>query len=520
MAETLFQGDEKPYFISFSSPKGGVGTTLLSVNFAIQLAKKGNNVLLVDLALNKASAHLYLGMNLPDKNLSLLTLSKGTELQNCISSTPVSNLFLIAGMPELFDIANIPYLLKQKIIADLKDQPYEYIILDCGSGTSNDCIDFTLSSNCAIFVVSPNPFTIEPFYRYIRALLHRLLMLSFNKKKYQSLKNKIDSFFPLKGLFELEETTESDINNIEKALLEKKKGFVFTKTTEKDLRLGPQIESIIKKFFGIEVSFLGNIYWDSNSEQALLSLEPISKNYPICQYSLSVEKIVNKITKIQEEPVNQVEIRPKKKDFVTAYEILEISANAHPKDIQAAYQKKLEIYSDNSFVTVGLMTKEEKEKERDLLEQNFKLLINSQSRQKYDEELISKNFIKEEERVSDYKDIQEQQQNFQEFQESTTETKKEVEGKKETSEITYFDGASLRKIRQALKISVEEIVSETNIRSWYITSIEEENFDALPARIYVKGFLKQIAAYLKIPPEKVLRDYLEKYDLWSSSKGA
>ncbi|MCX7831146.1 MAG: AAA family ATPase, partial [Acidobacteria bacterium] len=54
MAETLFQGEEKPYIISFSSPKGGVGTTVLSVNFAIQLAKKGSNVLLADLALNKA----------------------------------------------------------------------------------------------------------------------------------------------------------------------------------------------------------------------------------------------------------------------------------------------------------------------------------------------------------------------------------------------------------------------------------------------------------------------------------
>ncbi|MFB3850981.1 MAG: helix-turn-helix domain-containing protein [Acidobacteriota bacterium] len=519
MAETLFQGEEKPYFISFSSPKGGVGTTLLSVNFAIQLAKKGNNVLLVDLALNKASTHLFLGMNLPEKNFSILTSSKGTELKNCISSTPVSNLSLIAGMPESLDLANIPYLLKQKILTDLKNLPYEYIIMDCGSGTSNDSLDFALSSDFLVVVVSPNPLAIEPFYRYIRALLHRLLMLSLNKKKYQALKNKIDPFSPLKGLFELEETTESDINDIEKALSEKKLGFVFTKTTEKDVRLGSQIENIIKKFFKIEVPFLGNIDWDQIAEQALLSLEPISKNHPICQYSLSVEKIVNKITKMQEEPIKIVEIKPQKKDFATAYEILEISPNAHPKEIQSAYQRKLEIYSDNSFATIGLMTKEEKEKERDFLEQNYKLLINSQSRQKYDEELISKNIIKEEERISDYKDIQEQPRIFQEAEESYSENGKEGEAKNDISEITYYDGASLRKIRQAMKISVEEIVSETNIRSWYIQSIEEERYDALPARIYLKGFLKQIAMYLKISPEKVLRDYLERYDSWASKKG-
>ncbi len=73
-------------------------------------------------------------------------------------------------------------------------------------------------------------------------------------------------------------------------------------------------------------------------------------------------------------------------------------------------------------------------------------------------------------------------------------------------------------MRESFKISVEEIVAETNIRSWYIQSIEEERYDALPARIYLKGFLKQIAQYLRIPAEKVLRDYLERYDNWSGNK--
>lgn len=520
MAETLFQGKEKAYLISFSSPKGGVGTTLLSTNFAIQLAKKGNNVLLADLPLNKASAHLFLGIPLPEKNLSLLTSSKGSDLRNCIAQTPISNLSLIAGMPESLDLSNISYLLKQKILTELKELPYEYIILDAGSGTSNDSLDFALSADCIVFVISPNPLTLEPFYRYLRALIHRLLMLSLNKKRYQILKSKIDLFSPLKRLSDIEEISEADIVEIEKVLLQKEMGFVFTKTTEKDLRLGSQIESIIKKFFKLEIPFLGNIDWDSTAEQSLISMEPISKNYPICQYSLSVEKLVNKIVKIQEESNPKPDIRSTKKKSLTAYEILEISPNALPKEIQTAYQKKLEIYSDNSFAAIGLMSKEEKEKERDLLEQNYKLLINSQSRQKYDEELISRNLLKEEERISDYREIQYQSRLIiQEAPDQPSENQKEPNEINEISEVSYYDGPSLRKIRQAKKISVEEIVSETNIRSWYIQSIEEEKFDALPARIYLKGFLKQIALYLKLQPEKVLRDYLERYDEWAAKRG-
>jgi len=61
---------------------------------------------------------------------------------------------------------------------------------------------------------------------------------------------------------------------------------------------------------------------------------------------------------------------------------------------------------------------------------------------------------------------------------------------------------------------VAEIVAETNIRSWYIDSIEAERFEALPGLIYLKGFVRQVANYLHLDPEKVLKDYLGRYEAW------
>ena len=78
-------------------------------------------------------------------------------------------------------------------------------------------------------------------------------------------------------------------------------------------------------------------------------------------------------------------------------------------------------------------------------------------------------------------------------------------------EIHQFDGKALRRVREARGISVAEIVSETNIRTWYIECIETERFDALPALIYLKGFLKQIAVYLGLDPQRVLADYIARY---------
>jgi hypothetical protein len=81
-------------------------------------------------------------------------------------------------------------------------------------------------------------------------------------------------------------------------------------------------------------------------------------------------------------------------------------------------------------------------------------------------------------------------------------------------EVKHFDGTGLRRVRELQGISVAEIVAETNIRSWYIESIELERFDALPGLIYLKGFVRQIAQYLHLAPERVLSDYLDKYHAW------
>lgn len=515
MQEILFSVNDKTYVVSFSSPSGGIGTTLLSVNSAIQLAKKGHNVLLLDLALSKATCHLALGLSLPEKNLSLLSTSKGVDLKDCIVSTNVSNLSLISGQPDFLNVSNMPYLVKTKIISEMRNLAFDYIIIDAGSGTGNDSLDFTLSADFSTFVISPTPYSLEPFYRYIRALINRLLVLSLNKKRYQSLKSKIDFAYPLKGFTELEDTDENDIKEVESWLSKRRPGFIFTRSSEKDSRMGNQIESLIKRFFEIKVEFLGNIDWDTVSESGFLSMEPISKNYPICKFSLSIEKLVNRIIKLQKEEIDT--FRRSSKKIITAYDILEINPNATVKEIQTAYQRKLEIFAENSFIPIGLLTKEEKEKERDILEQNYKLLINKEARKKYDEELITKKIISEEERVSDYKEIQGDFPQTQSIEEKETKEHIVEEEEGDISEVAFYDGPGLKKIRLLKKISIEEIVSETNIRTWYIESIEAERYDALPARIYLKGFLKQIAQYLKLSSEKVLKDYLEKYDNWAST---
>jgi curved DNA-binding protein CbpA len=72
-------------------------------------------------------------------------------------------------------------------------------------------------------------------------------------------------------------------------------------------------------------------------------------------------------------------------------------------------------------------------------------------------------------------------------------------------------GKFIRKVRETKRVSIEEMAAVTKITKNYIVAIEEENFPKLPAAVYLRGFIIQIAKVLKLPHEKVAGGYMARY---------
>ena len=72
-----------------------------------------------------------------------------------------------------------------------------------------------------------------------------------------------------------------------------------------------------------------------------------------------------------------------------------------------------------------------------------------------------------------------------------------------------FVGDILKAEREKQKLSIKDIESGTNIRSLYITAIEENKFDVLPGEVYLKGFLRSYANFLNIDSDYLLQVYKE-----------
>jgi len=68
-------------------------------------------------------------------------------------------------------------------------------------------------------------------------------------------------------------------------------------------------------------------------------------------------------------------------------------------------------------------------------------------------------------------------------------------------------GERLEEARKRKGISIREAAEATKIRGDYLHKYESNQFDIKLPEIYVRGFLRTYATYLKLPSDKIINDY-------------
>ena len=81
-----------------------------------------------------------------------------------------------------------------------------------------------------------------------------------------------------------------------------------------------------------------------------------------------------------------------------------------------------------------------------------------------------------------------------------------------------WSGPAIRRIREAKRISLEDLSDYTRISRSYLHALEEENYGKLPAVVYVRGFLQQVSRRLKLPQDLVSRQYLDRMRMAAPEK--
>ncbi|MBI2433938.1 MAG: P-loop NTPase, partial [Candidatus Hydrogenedentes bacterium] len=107
LTEEKLEPKTHPEVLVVGGGKGGVGKTCFSVNAAVEIAKRGWRVVLMDADLSCSNVETVLGIRNSAQRLDDFFLQAGQKsLASIVQETEYANLRLIAGTSGLLDAAN------------------------------------------------------------------------------------------------------------------------------------------------------------------------------------------------------------------------------------------------------------------------------------------------------------------------------------------------------------------------------------------------------------------------------
>jgi len=171
--------------------KGGTGKSFFSANLGLSLAEKGEEVVLIDADLGGPNLHTFLGLKKSHADLGHFISNRVTELKDIRISTAYDHLTLIKGTENLLFTSNLNYYKKLKLVRHINNFNAKRMIIDIGTGSSYNCIDFFIMSNPGILVINPEPTSIENAYYFLKSCIIRILKLYIRHYDIQELAEKI-----------------------------------------------------------------------------------------------------------------------------------------------------------------------------------------------------------------------------------------------------------------------------------------------------------------------------------------
>ena len=277
--------------IAVGGAKGGIGKSTFTANLGVFLSAQGHRTVMVDLDLGGANLHLYLGHTFINNSINdyfTRTVPHLAELMIPTNYGPQ----LIGGDSSELGSANITFWAKMKLIKSLRDLDADYVIIDLGSNTSFNILDFFLAADANFVVSTCEPASYLEAYNFIKVgLLRRLNRLfggesAVTGKKNHALQQLIHeaTMSPdgAKGkkiselLAQVGKHHPDYLPALKKAIDTYQPGLIINKV--KDVtEVGPivtRIKDVSRKMLGIKVKYVGTIPYLEEVEKSTRELLP------------------------------------------------------------------------------------------------------------------------------------------------------------------------------------------------------------------------------------------------------
>ncbi|MCG8615267.1 MAG: AAA family ATPase [Desulfobacterales bacterium] len=279
---------------------------MITANIGTLLARKGKRVLLVDLDLGSSNLHTFLEVS--DSQLGLDTfLDKQVDtLDKAAVPTPTPNLSFISSRNCSTEAANLYTAQKQKIIRGLRNLDYDYVLMDLGAGTNFNMLDFFLTDNQGICILTSEPTSIENTFNFIKSVYFRVVKRTLKLSEFNQVTKKMDlSGNSLDQSFLIVNEIAKNDPEIGALLKDKLKEFQFKFVVNQvrqkdDPSLGYKIEKVCNRHFYSRFTFLGNIRYDEKVHDSIQLRQNFITRYAYTKTANDLSRIARNLLEMDE----------------------------------------------------------------------------------------------------------------------------------------------------------------------------------------------------------------------------
>lgn len=279
--------------ISIASGKGGVGKSVVAANLALDLARKGKQVVLADLDIGGADAHVLFGHLHPTHTLTDFLTHRVERLDDVAQCLPIHRaLRIIPGTGDTLATANMSYSQKKRLIRNFEEIHADVIIVDIGAGTSYHALDFFLMADHHVVVATPDPTSVLDLYRFIKlAAIRRVLSMFLMRDVIaEGLANR--DYCSVEEVLEVAGNTDQSGRMIAESTLRTfQPALVLNRVSGRARVNVPQLKKLLKDYVGGDLILLGEIPEDPAMEQAVLAYTPVIQHAPSSPAATALTKM-------------------------------------------------------------------------------------------------------------------------------------------------------------------------------------------------------------------------------------
>ena len=492
-------------FIAVGGGRGGVGKSLVAVNLAVYFAQLGKSVVLVDADAAAANLHSHFGLKAAcvEPDIDAFGLA---GVKRALVPTSVPGLSLL---PAAHDAISPGMTLragrKMRWLAGLRALPAEYLVIDVGPGHGDFAVDLMLTADIAIAVTAPEPPAIEATYRFLRAAFRRRVRRALMRDRLRS--TMLERAFAELGRLPapidvVRKLSKIDAKLAQLAWIEAQSlrvQLVVNQTRVRtDAELGAWMSGLVSRHYGVALDELGHIEQDDTAWLTVRRNKPLLVDSPTSKSARNVERIARRVLALATSKTERPTPLPIPTEEPTHYAVLGVMRAASDEEVRRAYKRQREIYATGGLATVSLLDPEQLAGAQRKLDEAYDTLLDPVRRRAYDLSTFPEPAAEVLSARATRPALAAEQLMLQE------------ELQREIGPDTEFTGALLRKVRESMAIELVEISDRTKIGRAHLQAVEEERYGDLPAVVYTRGFLIEVAKHLRLDPTQVQKTYLRR----------